>query len=74
MKKLQNELKDLEKILLNCGHTEGLEHQDQMTLAEFLSTQTINGLCFASHATEIIYDRDAQKILMEIFHFIDFVQ
>jgi hypothetical protein len=60
-KKVAERIKRLEKILLNCGHTEGLEHQDQMTLGEFLSTQTINGLSFASHATEIIYDRDAPK-------------
>lgn len=60
-KKVAERVKRLEKILLNCGHTEGLEHQDQMTLGEFLSTQTINGLSFASHATEIIYDRDAPK-------------
>ena len=58
--KVAQRIKRLEKILLNCGHTEGLEHQDQMTLGEFLSTQTINGLSFASHATEIIYDRDAK--------------
>ena len=60
-KKVAERVKRLEKILLNCGHTEGLEHQDQMTLSEFLSTQTINGLSFGSHATEIIYDRDAPK-------------
>jgi len=59
-KKVAERVKRLEKILLNCGHTEGLEHQDQMTLGEFLSTQTINGLSFGSHGTEIIYDRDAK--------------
>ncbi len=59
-KKVSERVKRLEKILLNCGHTEGLEHQDQMTLSEFLSTQTINGLSFGSHGTEIIYDRDAK--------------
>lgn len=59
--KVAQRIKRLEKILLNCGHTEGLEHQDQMTLSEFLSTQTINGLSFGSHGTEIIYDRDAPK-------------
>jgi hypothetical protein len=59
-KKVAERVKRLEKILLNCGHTEGLEHQDQMTLGEFLSTQTINGLSFGSHGTEIIYDREAQ--------------
>ena len=30
--KVAERIKRLEKILLNCGHTEGLEHQDQMTL------------------------------------------
>ncbi len=50
-------MKRLEQILLNCGHTEGLEHQELMTLGEYLSTQTINGLSFGAHGTEIIYDR-----------------
>jgi hypothetical protein len=59
-KKVSERVKRLEKLLLNCGHTEGLEHQDQMTLSEFLSTQTINGLSFGNHGTEIIYDRDAK--------------
>jgi hypothetical protein len=60
-KKVSERVKRLEKLLLNCGHTEGLEHQDQMTLSEFLSTQTINGLRFGAHSTEIIYDRDAPQ-------------
>lgn len=55
--KVVKRVKRLETILLNCGHEEGLEHQDRMTLAEFMSTQTINGLSFGSHGTEIIYDR-----------------
>lgn len=59
--KVAERVKRLEKILLNCGHTEGLEHQDQITLADFLSTQTINGLSFGSHGTEIIYDLDAER-------------
>jgi hypothetical protein len=53
-------IKRLEKLLLNCGHTEGLEQQDQMTLGDFLNIQTINGLSFGSHATEIIYDRSGE--------------
>ena len=58
--KVVQRIKRLEKILLNCGHEEGLEQQDRMTLAEFMSTQTINGLSFGSHATEIIYDRSGE--------------
>jgi hypothetical protein len=58
--KVAKRMKRLESILLNCGHTEGLEQQDQMTLADFMSIQTINGLSFGSHATEIIYDRSVE--------------
>lgn len=58
--KVAEKIKRLEKILLNCGHDEGLENQDRMTLADYLSIQTINGLSFASHATEIIYDRSVK--------------
>lgn len=55
--KVIKRVKRLEEILLNCGHTEGLEQQDRMTLADFMSIQTINGLSFGSHGTEMIYDR-----------------
>jgi hypothetical protein len=55
--KIVKRMKRLETILLNCGHTEGLEHQNQMTLADFMSIQTINGLSFGGYGTEIIYDR-----------------
>ena len=55
--KVVKRIKRLEQLLLNCGHTEGLELCDQMTLPEYLSTQTINGLSFGMHTTEVIYDR-----------------
>lgn len=58
--KIVQRMKRLEKILLNCGHTEGLEHQDQMTLSDFLNIQTINGLSFGSFGSEIIYDRSGE--------------
>jgi len=58
--KVTERIKRLEKLLLNCGHDEGLEQQDRMTLADFMSIQTINGLSFASHGTEIIYDRSGE--------------
>jgi len=51
-------MKRFEQLLLNCGHTEGLEHQDRKTLAEFLDIQSRNGLTFGRFATEVIYDRD----------------
>ncbi|NJO48091.1 MAG: phage portal protein [Leptolyngbyaceae cyanobacterium RM2_2_4] len=51
-------MKRFEQLLLNCGHTEGLEHQDRKTLSEFLDIQARNGLTFGRFATEVIYDRD----------------
>lgn len=57
LEKIKQRMKRFEALLLNCGHTEGLEHQDQLTLAEWMSIQTSNGLTFGRFATEIIYDR-----------------
>lgn len=54
-------IKRFEQLLLNCGHTEGLEHQEQMTLASFLNVSTVNGLTFGRFSTEIIYDRENQN-------------
>lgn len=52
-------MKRAEQLFLNCGHTEGLEHQERMTLADFFGIQTHNGLTFGRFAQEIIYDRSA---------------
>lgn len=56
--KVTARMKRLESLILNCGHTAGVENQDKMTLAQFLDIQTQNGLCFARFATEVIYDRE----------------
>ena len=53
-------MKRFEALLLHCGHTAGLEHQDKMTLAQFIDIQTQNGLNFGRFATEIIYDRSVE--------------
>ena len=58
--KVVSRMKRFENLLINCGHTAGLEHQDKMTLAQFLDIQTQNGLNFGRHATEIIYDRESE--------------
>jgi hypothetical protein len=58
--KVADRVKRLEAILLNCGHTEGLEEQQKLTLADYLDVQTRNGLTFGRFATEIIYDRQGQ--------------
>src|SRR5271157_5487601 len=57
--KVMQRIKRFEKLLLNCGHTQGLEHQEQMTIAEFFETQAKNGLAFGRFATEVIYDKNA---------------
>lgn len=52
-------IKRLETIIMNCGHTEGLENQQKMTLSQFLSTQVQNALTFGWMGTEIVYDRES---------------
>lgn len=59
--KVQERVKRFEQILLNCGHTEGLENQDKMTLADYFKISTANGLTFGRFTTEIIYDREAER-------------
>ncbi len=58
--KVKERMKRFEELLLNCGHTEELENQDKMTLAEYLAIQAGNGLGFGRFGTEIIYDRSGQ--------------
>ena len=55
--KVMERIKRLETILLNCGHTEGLENQQKMTMAQFLGVQIENALTFGWMTTEVIYDR-----------------
>lgn len=58
--KVTARMKRLESLILNCGHTAGVEHQDKMTLAQYFDIQGQNGLNFGRFATEIIYDRTGQ--------------
>jgi hypothetical protein len=60
-KKVKERIKRFEQILLNCGHTDGLENQDKMTLAEYFDIQARNGLTFGRFATEMIYDRQGER-------------
>jgi hypothetical protein len=55
--KVKLRMKRFMKILLSCGHTNGLENQELMTFAEYLETQTKNGVSFGRFSTEVIYDR-----------------
>ncbi len=53
-------MKRFESLLLHCGHTAGVEHQDKMTLAQYIDIQCQNGLNFGRFATEVIYDRECE--------------
>lgn len=58
--KVTERIKRFEQLLLNCGHTAGLEQHEKLTLAEFLDISGKNGLTFGRFSTEIIYDRSAE--------------
>jgi hypothetical protein len=64
MLKIKNRIHRFEQLLLNCGHTEGLEQDEHMSLSQFLEIQAIQGLTFGRFATEFIYreptDGDAE--------------
>jgi len=57
--KVLERMKRAESILLNCGHTTGLEDHEKMSLADFLDQSSRNGLSFGWFTTEIIYDRSS---------------
>ena len=48
--KVTARMKRAESLLLNCGHTAGLETQDKLTLAQFLDIQAQNGCTFGRFA------------------------
>lgn len=58
--KVTEKIKYFEQILLNCGHTNGLENQERMTFSEWMNIQAINGLTFGRFSTEVIYDREGE--------------
>lgn len=58
--KAMERVKRFERVLLNCGHTAGLEHQDKMTLSQYIDIQVQNGLNFGRFGTEVIYDREGE--------------
>lgn len=69
--RVEERVKKLEEIILNCGHNAGLEHQDRMSLSTFLDLQTRNGLRFARFGTEIIYDRSGPEKKFHRFRPVD---
>jgi hypothetical protein len=71
LEKIQDRISKFEKILLNCGHVEGVEHHDKMSLSQFLEVQAQNGLSFGRFGTEIVYDRDEKSKKFHSFRPVD---
>jgi hypothetical protein len=59
--KILERMKRAESILLNCGHTEGLEDHQKMSFADYLDIQIRNGLTFGWFTNENIFDRTKPK-------------
>jgi hypothetical protein len=49
-----------EKILIHCGHITGLKSDEKISLADFLYSQSQNGLSFGRFATEIVRDTEGK--------------
>lgn len=62
MVKIQERMDRFLKILINCGHTDGLDNEEKITLPEFLDIQTRNGLTFGRFSTELIYDDESKEL------------
>lgn len=59
--KITARIKRAEQLILNCGHTEGMEQHERLTLAEWFDQQARNGLAFGRFADEIIYERNGEN-------------
>jgi hypothetical protein len=71
LEKIHFKMKQLEQILMACGHSQGLEQQDKMSLSEFLDIQARNGLAFGRFGTEIVYDRSGDTPKFNRFRPVD---
>lgn len=60
LNKVKERIKKFEDLLLNCGHYDGLENQDRLSLSDYLSIQATNGLSFGRFGDEIIYNRSVE--------------
>ena len=58
MVKINERIDRFTKILINCGHTDGLDANDKMTLPDFLYSQVQNGLGLGRFSTEIVFKDD----------------
>jgi len=57
---IQERIDKFTKLLLNCGHYEGLSEKQRMTLSEFLDIQSREGLTFGWFGTEIVKDENGE--------------
>jgi len=58
MVKIRDRIERFKKILINCGHNEGLKEHEKMSLSEFFYLQTMDGLGLGRFATEIVYEEN----------------
>lgn len=56
MMKIKDRISRFEKILINCGHTEGLKDSEKLSLSEFFDQQARNALTFGWFATDVMYE------------------
>lgn len=61
MIKIKDRISKTEKLLVNCGHTEGLSHDERMSLSDFFYLQAQNGLTFGRFATEVVYNQESHE-------------
>lgn len=55
MEIIKRRMQRAEKLLVNCGHNDGLETSEKMSLSDFFYLQAQNGLTFGRFATEFVY-------------------
>ncbi len=58
MVRIKDRIEKFKKILINCGHTEGLPDHEKMSLSDFFYLQTMDGLSLGRFATEIVYEEN----------------
>ncbi len=61
--RVNERIRKVKDVLLNCGRNANIEDDDRMTFAEFLSLQVQNGFSFGYFNTEFIYSDDSNRVL-----------
>lgn len=56
---IQERINEFQKLLVNCGHIEGLKDEEKQTLPEYLDISVRNGLSFGRFATEFVYSDES---------------